>query len=129
MKKIFVTLAISLVIIACNSGEDKKADEKAPEATATAAAEDENKYTKGIELIGGSDCLTCHKVDEKLTGPSYRDVANKYEATDANIDMLAKKIIEGGAGNWGPVAMTPHPTTSEDDAKEMVRYILSLKNK
>jgi cytochrome c len=129
MKKMFVTLAIALVVIACNSGEEKKADETAPDATATAAAEDENKYAKAIELIGSSDCLTCHKVNEKLTGPSYKDVATKYEATDANIDMLAKKIIEGGAGNWGPVAMTPHPTVSADDAKEMVRYILSLKNK
>jgi cytochrome c len=128
MKKIFVTLAIVMVIIACNSGEEKKTDEKAPDATAAPAANDETKYAKAMELIGGSDCLTCHKINEKLTGPSYKDVAAKYEPTDANITMLANKIIEGGAGNWGPVAMTPHPATSVDDAKEMVRYILSLKN-
>ena len=129
MKKIFVTLGIALVIFACNSGEEKKTEETAPAAAATAAVEDESKYAKGVELIGSSDCLTCHKIDEKLTGPSYRDVAAKYEPTEANIDMLAKKIIEGGAGVWGPVAMTPHPSTSPEDAKEMVRYILSLKNK
>ena len=131
MKKIFVTVGIALVIFACNSGEEKKAEEKAPaaDAAATTAAADEAKYAKAVELIAGSDCLTCHKINEKLTGPSYKDVAAKYEPTDANIEMLAKKVIEGGSGNWGPVAMTPHPGTSIDDAKEMVRYVLSLKNK
>jgi cytochrome c len=129
MKKILVTFGIALVVFACNSGEEKKPDEKAPDAAATTAASDETKYAKGIELIGGSDCLTCHKINEKLTGPAYKEVAAKYEPTDANIEMLAKKVIEGGSGNWGPVAMTPHPSTTPDDAKEMVRYILSLKNK
>jgi len=128
MKKMFVTMAIALVIFACNSGEEKKPDEKAPAAT-TPAADDEAKYAKAVEMIAGSDCLTCHKINEKLTGPSYKEVAAKYEATDANIEMLSKKIIEGGSGVWGAVAMTPHPTLSPEDAKEMARYVLSLKNK
>jgi len=29
------------------------------------------------------DCLTCHKVDEKLIDLLTRDVANKYENTEA----------------------------------------------
>ena len=70
MKKIFVTLGIALVIFACNSGEEKKPDEKAPDATAaTPAVDDEAKYAKGVELIGSSDCLTCHKINEKLYVP------------------------------------------------------------
>ena len=129
MKKIFVTLGIALVIFACNSGEDKKPEETAQTTETTPAENDETKYAKGIELIAGSDCLACHKINEKLTGPSYKDVANKYEATEENYSYLAKKIIEGGSGVWGAVAMTPHPGLSEDDAKEMAKYILSLKNK
>lgn len=82
---------------------------------------------KGIELIAGSDCLTCHKVNEKAIGPSYQDVANKYTTDDATISDLAGKIIKGGSGVWGEVPMTPHPQVSEDDAKIMVKYILSLK--
>jgi cytochrome c len=128
MKKILTTLAIALVIFACNSGEDKKPEEKAADAPAT-AANDETKYARAVELIAGSDCLTCHKINERLTGPSYKEVANKYEVTDANIDSLAGKIITGGAGVWGAVAMTPHPDLPKEDAKEMVRYILSLKDK
>jgi len=40
---------------------------------------------------------------------------------------LANKVIKGGSGKWGDVPMTPHPQLSMDDAKEMVKYVLSLK--
>jgi len=79
-------------------------------------------------LVGQYQCITCHKIDEKLTGPAYRDVANKYAgADDATITKLAQKVISGGSGNWGEVPMTPHPNVSEADAKTMVKYILLLK--
>ncbi|HEY2726891.1 MAG TPA: cytochrome c class I, partial [Parafilimonas sp.] len=68
-------------------------------------------------------------IDEKVTGPAYRDVANKYDNTDANVKMLAAKVIKGGSGNWGTIAMTPHPAVSEADAEQMVKYILLLRNK
>lgn len=82
---------------------------------------------KGAQLVAASDCGSCHREGEKLIGPAYRDVAKKYPETPANIAMLSQHIINGGAGHWGDIAMTPHPGLSESDAKEMVRYVLSLK--
>lgn len=82
---------------------------------------------KGAQLVAASDCGSCHRENEKLLGPAYHDVALKYPATDANVTMLAKKVISGGKGNWGDIAMTPHAGLSEGDAKEMIRYVLSLK--
>ena len=81
----------------------------------------------GAKLIAGSTCLGCHKEKEKLVGPAYAAVAAKYPATEANIAMLASKIIQGGKGHWGAVPMTPHPGLAEADAREMVKYILTLK--
>ncbi|MGV3704045.1 MAG: c-type cytochrome [Arcticibacter sp.] len=92
-----------------------------------AGAPASGSFEKGAELISSSDCLSCHKEKIKIIGPAYVDVAKKYEASDKNIDMLARKIIEGGSGVWGDIPMTPHPSISQADAKEMVRYILSLK--
>src|SRR5690625_7628226 len=40
--------------------------------------------------------------------------------------MLARRIIDGGRGNWGEVSMTPHPDLSLDQAEQMVHFILSL---
>lgn len=82
---------------------------------------------KGAQLMAASDCASCHRDAEKLVGPGYKDIAAKYPNTDANVTTLAGKIISGGKGNWGDIAMTPHPGLSESDAKEMTRYILSLK--
>ena len=81
----------------------------------------------GVKLMAASDCAGCHKEDQKLVGPAYKDVAHKYAATDANITMLANKVIQGGKGNWGEIPMTPHPGLSVADAKEMTKYVLSLK--
>jgi cytochrome c len=80
----------------------------------------------GKALFQKSDCLTCHKMDVKLVGPAY-DVAKKYPATDANYEMLANKVIAGGSGVWGQVAMAPHPALTHADAKKIVEYVLSLK--
>ena len=135
MKKILVVLGICSILFACNSAEKSESTE---DTTATveqakvdtsAAAPASAGSAKGEQLIGASDCLTCHKVEAKIVGPSYIDVANKYEATDANIEMLAGKIINGGSGSWGEIPMAPHAALSTDDAKEMVKYILSLKTK
>lgn len=139
MKKAIILLGVCCVIFACNnaeqSGETKDTaavveqpvteTPPPPAAEATVAVGSE----KGEKLIGTSGCLVCHKVDTKLVGPSYIEVADKYAATAANIEMLASKIISGGSGNWGEIPMTPHPAVSTDDAKEMVKYILSLKSK
>jgi cytochrome c len=88
---------------------------------------DNPDYQKGLALVGKSDCLTCHKVDEKNIGPSYRDVAAKYENTDENVKMLAGKIIKGGSGVWGAIPMTPHPALSQEDAEALAKYVLLLK--
>lgn len=135
MKKILVVLGVCSIILACNSTEKSESTEDTTALVeqvavdTSAAAPASAGSAKGEQLISGSDCLTCHKVDAKIVGPSYVDVANKYEATEANIEMLAGKIINGGSGSWGEIPMAPHAALSTDDAKEMVKYILSLKTK
>lgn len=124
MKKYLFVLSISAFALACDSSEEKPADEKKPDTVATTPTV---QNEKGLELIGASDCTTCHAIDKKLTGPAYVDVAAKYDNTPAVIDTLVSKIINGGSGNWGTVPMTPHPTLPEADAREMVKYIMSLK--
>lgn len=133
MKRIILSVAMAAVFTACgnNSEEKKEGDKKESGTTETTTGNDLSAnpdYQKGLALIGQSDCLTCHKIDEPLTGPSYREVANKYAgAPDTIISYLAGKIITGGKGNWGEIFMTPHPALSKEDAEAMVKYILLLK--
>ncbi len=128
MKKHFIVIATLAIIAACNSSTNNSASTDSSTSKTTDVSSNPD-YQKGLALVAANDCLTCHKVDEKVTGPAYRDVANKYDNTDANVKMLAQKVIKGGSGNWGTVPMTPHPALSESDAEQMVKYVLLLRNK
>lgn len=125
MKKLLVILGIVAVAYACNSANDTPDTTNQTENTPPPAPEE--NFDKGLELIAGSDCTTCHGIDKKNIGPAYTDVAAKYDKTDANVEYLIDKIVDGGTGVWGEVPMTPHPDLSREDAKEMVNYIFSLK--
>jgi cytochrome c len=134
MKKYIVPFFLAILLAACGGNDNKSTTGSGADSTATekpAAANDITSnpdYKKGLDLISQSDCLTCHKVSEKLTGPAYKDVANKYAGSDTAVAYLVKKIIKGGKGVWGTVPMTPHPLLAEADVQQMVKYILLLKS-
>jgi len=128
MKKIFLLPLLLILIIACNS--NSKTEEPKKEEAKPADITKNPDYQKGLELAAKSDCFTCHQVDDKLTGPSYREVANKYAGLpDTIVAHLAGKVISGGSGVWGEIMMTPHPALPQADAEAIVRYVLLLKNK
>ncbi|WP_276372300.1 ThuA domain-containing protein [Chryseolinea sp. H1M3-3] len=80
----------------------------------------------GKALIEKSDCKSCHLIDQKSAGPSYKDVAAKYNTQKGAVELLATKVIKGGSGVWGTTEMAAHPQISDADASKMVEYILSL---
>jgi cytochrome c len=128
MKRIFISAMAISFLVACGGGGSK--DEKKEDKKETSNDITENPdYQKGVAIVAKNDCLTCHKVDEVLTGPSYRDVANKYAGSDTAVAYLASKIISGGNGVWGNTPMVPHPGISKEDAESLAKYILLLKNK
>lgn len=136
MKKLFALLVTAAMIYSCGDGDTKSesAEPKADTSAATTAPAPAPAATGGIDaekaltLIGSNDCTTCHAIDKKVIGPAYKDVAKKYEDNQATEDTLISKVKHGGSGNWGNIAMTPHPNLSDDDARVMIKYILSLKN-
>lgn len=52
-------------------------------------------------------CITCHNPDQKLIGPSYRDVAAKLKDDPDAIKKIIAQIENGGVGKWGQVPMLP----------------------
>jgi len=129
MKKVLFILTTAVILMACGGGSTEAGKVAATAATATTGntLSDNPDYQKGLALVAGSDCLTCHKTSEKNIGPAYKDVAAKYENTEENVKMLAAKVIKGGSGNWGAIPMTPHPQLKQEDVEQMIKYILLLK--
>ena len=83
-------------------------------------------FATGKRLIDLSDCKACHSIDTRSIGPSYREVAKRYEKDNSAVKKLSDKVIKGGGGVWGEQAMAAHPQLKQDDAENMVKYILSL---
>ncbi len=119
MKKLLVTGMVSFFIVSCSKKENSEIQPSSDASTPIAST------ISGQSLIEASDCMACHNADERLIGPSYKEIAGKYSEKD--IQILASKIIEGGSGVWGSVPMQPHPQISKADAEKMVKYILSQK--
>ncbi|MEO6109260.1 MAG: c-type cytochrome, partial [Cyclobacteriaceae bacterium] len=87
---------------------------------------DEKTLSLGERLIAKNDCKTCHNAKVQTVGPSYLQIAKRYPMDQSEIERLTTKIIKGGGGIWGSQVMSAHPELPVPDAKEMVRYILSL---
>ncbi|MDQ6609331.1 MAG: c-type cytochrome [Bacteroidota bacterium] len=122
MKKTIFLLAMITAIASCGSNDNKMATNENKSADPSTNPD----YQKGLALVSKSDCFTCHKVADASTGPAYTAVAKRYAGKPGIEDTLALKIMKGGSGNWGTVPMVGHPQISEDDAKAMAKYVLTL---
>jgi cytochrome c len=74
-------------------------------------------------------CLACHQVDKARLGPSFIDIAKKYQGNKKAADQLALKVRKGGGGVWN-MPMGPMPAqgqVSEAEARQLVAWILATK--
>ncbi|CAD5371727.1 Cytochrome c-552 [Rubrivivax sp. A210] len=79
------------------------------------------------ELARERNCLNCHGLDRKIVGPAFKDVAARYAGKPGAEPLLAKKIIQGGGGGWGPVPMAANPRVSQDEARRLAAWVLTVK--
>lgn len=80
----------------------------------------------GAALAKSMKCYACHSLEEPLIGPPYKAIAARHSADKALMEeVLARKIVRGGGGNWGVVPMVPNEHVSEADAHALARWILS----
>ena len=82
---------------------------------------------RALAIMARSDCRSCHTEEKPLVGPSFRQVAERYEGRQAEaLDHLSQKIVAGGSGVWGDVPMPAHPGLTPADATTLAQYVLGL---
>ncbi len=94
--------------------------EQPAQATQQVAAKDMEGFAKQ------KGCFSCHDINNKKVGPAFKEVAKKFAGKADAEDHLAKRIKNGGVGEWGNIPMPPQSVT-EEEAKELARWVLSLK--
>jgi cytochrome c len=125
----FYSLVIAtFLLIACKDNGNKTSHS----TTIQQATSEPVNISTSFELppiFNKYDCGSCHRLNEKLQGPSYEEIAAKYHAQTTAANYLSDKIMKGGSGVWGSVPMNAHPAMPAEDATELSTFILSLHQK
>ena len=79
------------------------------------------------KLAQANGCMTCHQIDKKILGPSFKEVAAKYKGDTAAEANRVKKVKEGGKGAWGEMIMPPNAHVKDADIAAMVKWIMAQK--
>jgi cytochrome c len=88
--------------------------------------EESARNLQALEIVARSDCRGCPSEEAKLVGPAFRAVADRYRGDTTAVQRLAHKIVTGGSGVWGTVAMPPHPGLTPAEATTLAEYVLSV---
>ena len=102
MKKLLILISLATVCTLASA-----ADEPSPAA-----------------LAGSNGCLICHNASQKLVGPAFKSIAEKYQGQADIQKTLVNKVRNGGAGSWGKIPMPAHPEVSEAHLNTIVAWIL-----
>lgn len=108
------------------TSDDEDEETQREEQETTEGHQNPAEEMTGQELAATLDCSACHLQSENSVGPSYEQIAERYQDSTDAVSQLTKSIIEGSTGVWGNRAMPPHSGLSEEDAEKIVTWIRSL---
>lgn len=120
MKKLSL-LIILFCLFSCKSKEDKS--ETSVDETATKIS--------GQELFEGEgNCIACHKSDQKIIGPSLKEIAKIYKDNKASIVLFLQEksepIIDPSQYEIMKTNFAITKSMSEEELKALEDYIFSF---
>ncbi len=86
-----------------------------------------------LELARSRQCLGCHSIDKDTLAPALRNISAKFRTLKGAEGTLLSTISNGSAAaggpHWGVMKMPApglRPAVSEDEARQLAQWILSL---
>ena len=125
MKKLLFTLSI-LALISSKKEEEAKASIY-PEKQISA---EEKQLQLGEEIFNGKGmCYSCHKPDQKVIGPSVKQIAEIYKAKNADIKLFLQEksepIVDPSQYSVMKTNLTITKTFSETELQAVEAYFYS----
>jgi cytochrome c551/c552 len=104
------------------SDKKNKKDKKADKQAAVKPVIDEKEVAK---LLSKWTCNACHKLNEKVVGPSFTEIAKR----NYTVDQMTKLIWEPKPSNWPDfeTPMAPMAHVPKKDVDKISAWIISLK--
>lgn len=79
------------------------------------------------ELAKASGCFSCHSMQEKVVGPAFASVAQKYAGQPDAASELAQSIRNGSVRKWGRAPMPAHGSLDHGDIQRLAEWVLTIK--
>ncbi len=120
MKNIFYFLILTFLIISCDKKESKSDNSNVAEVATV---------EKGEALFTENNCIACHKVDQKIIGPSLQETAKIYKEQKGNLVAFLKEeaepIVNPALYETMKINLQITKTMSNQDLQSLELYILS----
>lgn len=75
-----------------------------------------------LALLRQHACTACHDNEQRIVGPSFREIGARHAGRPDAVAYLASKIRNGGSGSWGSVPMPPQPL-GDADARVIAQWL------
>ena len=82
-------------------------------------------YANADDLIAKNGCGGCHKLDKRIFGPGFKEIAAKYKGDAAAPDHLLASVKKGSTGKWSNNRAMPAQEAPEAEVKQIITWILS----
>lgn len=79
------------------------------------------------DLAKATGCYSCHAAKEKIVGPAFSAIAEKYAGEKDAVASLSQSIQMGSSGKWGRAAMPGHPSLKAPEVKQLASWVLATK--
>ena len=89
----------------------------------TASAQLDAKAAAG--LAEKHTCTVCHQPEQKVLGPTFKELVAKYKSDQSVLPKLAEKVRKGGGGAWGDVPMPANAAISDAEIMVVLQWMLS----
>lgn len=123
------SLGVNTTKPAASSGVDANKAVAAPVVatkTTEKPAEEAGSLLKSADVSGilsKNACSACHGIDNKIVGPSFKEIAGKQGGRADAMVYLSGKIKNGGSGVYGSMPM-PAQGINDADARKVATWIL-----
>jgi cytochrome c len=128
--KLLLTLSIGISIISC--GEKKETDTMGNPINQAKTLVNQTPKELGKELFEGKGmCATCHKADQKIVGPSIKDISKIYTDKGASISLFLQgetdPIVDPSQYEIMKANLEITKAMTEAEVQALETYMLSIK--
>lgn len=119
----FLSILFAAILVSCGGESEQSSAPAYPVMKKPATAEKSDVPSEVKSLLANGTCLGCHRVDEKLIGPSYMDIAKRGYSAEEIVALIKQPVPE----NWPDYnPMNPITWVADEDLATIAEWITSL---